>query len=74
MTTGESRRRAADVADICRRLDGLPLALELAAAWVPVLSLKQVRDRLDGSLLLLGRSETGRPDAASQHPRGARLE
>ena len=52
---------AADVADICRRLDGLPLALELAAAWVPVLSLKQVRDRLDGSLLLLGRSETGRP-------------
>jgi non-specific serine/threonine protein kinase len=52
---------AADVADICRRLDGLPLALELAAAWVPVLSLKQVRDRLDGSLLLLGRSEKGRP-------------
>jgi predicted ATPase len=52
---------AADVADICQRLEGLPLALELAAAWVPVLSLKQVRDRLDGSLLLLGRSETGRP-------------
>jgi predicted ATPase len=52
---------AADVADICQRLDGLPLALELAAAWVPVLSLRQVRDRLDGSLLLLGRSETGRP-------------
>jgi predicted ATPase len=52
---------AADVADICRRLDGLPLALELAAAWVPVLSLRQVRDRLDGSLLLLGRSDIGRP-------------
>jgi predicted ATPase len=59
---GELRpEAAADVADICRRLDGLPLALELAAAWVPVLSLKQVRDRLDGSLLLLGRSEKGRP-------------
>jgi predicted ATPase len=52
---------AADVADICSRLDGLPLALELAAAWVPVLSLKQVRDRLDGSLLLLGRTDKGRP-------------
>ncbi|MBJ7595872.1 MAG: hypothetical protein JF886_13640 [Candidatus Dormibacteraeota bacterium] len=52
---------AADVAEICRRLDGLPLALELAAAWVPVLSLKQVCDRLDGSLVLLGRSGTGRP-------------
>ena len=50
-----------EVADICRRLDGLPLALELAAAWVPVLSLKQVRDRLDESLLLLGRSDVGRP-------------
>ncbi|MEO8899023.1 MAG: hypothetical protein ABI352_03560 [Candidatus Dormibacter sp.] len=59
---GELRPDAsADVADICRRLDGLPLALELAAAWVPVLSLRQVRDRLDGSLLLLGRAETGRP-------------
>jgi predicted ATPase len=53
--------RVADVADICSRLDGLPLALELAAAWVPVLSLKQVRHRLDGSLLLLGRTDKGRP-------------
>jgi hypothetical protein len=55
------REAAADVAEICRRLDGLPLALELAAAWVPVLSLRQVRDRLDGSLLHLGRFEKGRP-------------
>ena len=47
-----------DVVEICRRLDGLPLALELAAAWVPVLTLKQVRDRLEGSLQLLGRPDT----------------
>jgi non-specific serine/threonine protein kinase len=43
----------AEVATICRGLDGLPLALELAAAWVPVLSLKQVSSRLGDSLALL---------------------
>jgi predicted ATPase/class 3 adenylate cyclase len=48
--------QTADVAAICQRLDGLPLALELAAAWVRILSLKQVAERLDGSLGLSGRA------------------
>lgn len=44
------------VAEICRRLDGLPLALELAAARLRSLSLEQLADRLDDRFRLLGKS------------------
>ena len=39
--------------EICRRLDGLPLAIELAAARVPALGLRGVRDKLDARFKLL---------------------
>lgn len=39
--------------DICRRLDGLPLAIELAAARVGTLGLRAVRDKLDARFKLL---------------------
>ena len=41
------------VLEICQRLDGLPLALELAAARVRLLSAQQIIDRLGESLTLL---------------------
>lgn len=46
---------ARDVATICRRLDGIPLALELAAASARFLDLKHVASGLDGRFRLLTR-------------------
>lgn len=52
-----------DVAvEICRRLDGLPLALELAAARLRSMTVRQVADRLDDRFrLLTGGSRTSLP-------------
>jgi predicted ATPase len=53
---------AAAIAQICRRLDGLPLAIELAAARVRVLPVEQLAGRLDDHLrLLVGGSRTAPP-------------
>ncbi|MGH2561470.1 MAG: tetratricopeptide repeat protein [Thermomicrobiales bacterium] len=52
------------VADICRRLDGLPLAIELAAARVNSLPLPTLRNRLDRRLPLL---TCGARDAPRRH-------
>ena len=38
---------ASIIVEICRRLDGIPLAIELAAARVKILSPRQLRERLD---------------------------
>ena len=42
------------VAKICTRLDGIPLAIELAAARTRVLSVHQIAERLDDAFRLLG--------------------
>jgi predicted ATPase/DNA-binding XRE family transcriptional regulator len=52
------------VAAICRRLDGIPLAIELAAARARVLTPEQIAARLDARLQLLTR---GSPDALARH-------
>jgi predicted ATPase/transcriptional regulator with XRE-family HTH domain len=41
------------VGEVCRRLDGIPLAIELAAARTTMLSPRQLRDRLDERFRLL---------------------
>ncbi len=66
---------AAAVAEICVRLDGIPLALELAAARVPLLGIDGLRERLDerlqiltgGSRFVLRRHQTLRAALAFSH-------
>ena len=54
--------KAPIVADICRRLDGIALAIELAAARINILNLKQLSQRLDERFrLLTGGDRTALP-------------
>ncbi len=57
-----TRANAADVARICRMLDGMPLAIELAAARLRTMSPTQLTERLDDRFALLTRgSRTALP-------------
>jgi len=54
------RDNAADIVEICRQLDGMPLALELAAAHFAMLSPAAIRERLSQRLRLLASDSAGR--------------
>ena len=60
-TFGLTTENGASVAGICRRLDGLPLAIELAAARVGILSLAEIEERLTADLSLLSRRSRFQP-------------
>ena len=60
LTSGNARA----VAELCLRLDGLPLAIELAAAWIKVVSPNALLARLERRFdLLVG----GRADQTARH-------
>ena len=57
-----TKENAAAIIQICRRLDGIPLAIELAAARVKLLTPEQIAGRLDDRFkLLTGGSRTALP-------------
>src|SRR5215207_1535500 len=60
-----TEQNAAVVAQVCYRLDGIPLAIELAAARTKVLSVEEIADRLTESFALL--SAGGRTARPRQH-------
>ena len=61
---------AGAVAEVCRQLEGIPLAIELAAARVGVLAVEQISERLSASLKVL--TGGGRTLASSLPPGSGR--
>ena len=59
---------AGAVVDVCRRLDGIPLAIELAAAFVPSLGVRGIGAALQGRFL------QGRPGRRTANPRHRTLQ
>ncbi|MFB4317537.1 BTAD domain-containing putative transcriptional regulator [Actinomadura sp. 21ATH] len=59
--TADADADAAAVAAVCRRLDGIPLALELAAARVRALGVRELADRLDDRFAVLNSGRRGSP-------------
>ncbi|MFH0518644.1 LuxR C-terminal-related transcriptional regulator [Streptomyces sp. M41] len=61
-------RNCRPLANLCHGLEGIPLAIELAAAWLRVLSLEQIEERLSERFKLL----TGGPRGAPSRQRTLR--
>ena len=59
--------RAVDIDDLCRRLDGNPLAIELAAARLPSLGVDGLRAGLEDQLRLLSAPAAAASASAARH-------
>ncbi len=59
MVSGALADETTAVEDICRRLDGIPLAIELAASRMASMTAAEIRDRLDDRFRLLVGSRRG---------------
>jgi non-specific serine/threonine protein kinase len=55
-----ARSNVSDIVEVCHRLDGMPLALELAAAQFAMLSPEAIRERLSQRFSLLASGSAGR--------------
>jgi len=63
-----TEQNASAVAQVCYRLDGIPLAIELAAARTKVLSVEEISERLDDCFgLLTAGSRTAMPRQRTLH-------
>jgi predicted ATPase len=58
---GLTDRNAPAIVQICRRVDGVPLALEMAAAWARTLTVEQIAARLDDRFRLLAGGDRTAP-------------
>jgi len=62
MDFAQTRENASSVTQICSRLDGIPLAIELAAVRIKTLSVEQIAEQLDHCFRILsGGSRTALP-------------
>ncbi len=59
IVSGPSADETTAVEDVCRRLDGIPLAIELAASRTASMTATEIRDRLDDRFRLLVGSRRG---------------
>ena len=57
-----TENNAGAITDICRKLDGIPLGIELAASWVSVLSCAEIADEIEGNIDFLATSGGGHTD------------
>jgi predicted ATPase len=69
-----TEENASAVAEICARLDGLPLAIELAAARTKILSPEEILAKLDDRLSLLTGGAKDLPDRQRTGARSDRME
>ena len=62
-----TKENAADVLAICTELDGNPLAIELAARWVPVMPVRGIREHLSRRFELLSTNRRATQQARQVH-------
>ena len=61
-STSRAQGTHSDLEELCRSLDGLPLAIELAAARTRTLSIEEISRRLDDRFTVLRNPTSRRPE------------